>query len=86
LRDDDQLNAAIGELPVYQHGLAVPRMERIVDPTFERLFVLDCTKVASLAIDLSDLRPPHRMGTIEDCFQTDAIDPAMYQPGILSGG
>ena len=47
---------------------------------------LDSTKVASLAIDLSNLRPPHRMGTIEDRFQTDAINPAMHQPGILSGG
>jgi hypothetical protein len=43
-------------------------------------------KVASLAIDLRDLRPPHRMSTMGDCFQTDAINPAMHQPGILSGG
>jgi hypothetical protein len=39
LRDDDQFNAAIGESPAYQHGLAAPGMERIVDPTFERVFL-----------------------------------------------
>jgi hypothetical protein len=46
---------------------------------------LDSTKFASLALDLSDLHPPHRMGTIGDFFQTDAINPAMHQSGVLSG-
>ena len=39
---------------------------------------LHSTKVPRLAIDLSGLRPPHRMGAIGDRFQTDAIDPAMH--------
>ena len=39
---------------------------------------LHSTKVPRLAIDLSGLRPSHRMGAIGDRFQTDAIDPAMH--------
>ena len=39
LRNDDELNAAIGESPDYQYGLAAPGMERIVDPPLDRVFV-----------------------------------------------
>src|SRR2546423_14986051 len=39
LRNDDELDAAIGESPDYQYGLAAPGMERIVDPPLDRVFV-----------------------------------------------
>src|SRR6516165_636183 len=39
LRNDDELDAAIGESPDYQYGLAAPGMERIVDPSLDRVFV-----------------------------------------------
>jgi hypothetical protein len=38
LRNDDELNAAIGESPDYQYGLAASRMERIVDSPFDGVF------------------------------------------------
>src|SRR5947207_14924201 len=39
LRNDDELDAAIGESPDYQYGLTAPGMERIVDPPLDRVFV-----------------------------------------------
>src|SRR5258708_17086404 len=39
LRNDDELDAAIGESPDYQYGLAAPGVERIVDPPLDRVFV-----------------------------------------------
>src|ERR1700757_1057825 len=39
LRDYNELDAAIGESPDYQYGLAAPGMERIVDPPLDRVFV-----------------------------------------------
>src|SRR5260370_32125388 len=39
LRNDDEVDAAIGESPDYQYGLAAPGMERIVDPPLDRVFV-----------------------------------------------
>jgi len=39
LRNDDELDAAIGESPDYQYGLAAPGMGRIVDPPLDRVFV-----------------------------------------------
>jgi hypothetical protein len=37
LRDDDQINAAIGESPLNKYGLAIAWMERIHDPRLDRL-------------------------------------------------
>jgi hypothetical protein len=39
LRNDDQINAAIGESPLNKYGFAIARMERIHDPRLDRLFV-----------------------------------------------
>jgi hypothetical protein len=39
LRNDDQIGAAVGVLPDDEHRLAIPRMERIVDPPLDRVFV-----------------------------------------------
>jgi hypothetical protein len=37
LRNSDQLNSTVGVLLDNEHGLATPRMERIVDPPLDRL-------------------------------------------------
>ena len=39
LPDDDELDAAVLELSRDQHGLAASRMEPIVDPPFNHMFV-----------------------------------------------
>jgi hypothetical protein len=37
LRNDNQIDATVGVLPDDEHRLAAPRMERIVNPTLDRV-------------------------------------------------
>jgi hypothetical protein len=84
LRDDDQINAAIGESPLNKYPFAKARMERIHDPRLDRLLAgslsssreaLDHTNIDILLKQLGRKGVPQSMGSH-----------ALLEIGHLGGG
>src|SRR5262249_38554506 len=87
LRNDDELDAAIGESPDYQYGLAAPGMERIVDPPLDRVFVGSLSLFRGLAARRGLGQPLHDGGDrqpriwLRDRYGTDPDPRVLPQRG-----
>src|SRR5215472_13092174 len=94
LRNDDELDAAIGESPDYQYGLAAPGMERIVDPPLDRVFVGSLSlfrtaaarhEVAGSTVDECRFGASKGVRAEEMRVEANRCNPTRDEPSILPG-
>jgi hypothetical protein len=93
LQDHHQFQAAVLKPSPNQHGLAAPRMERIVDPPLRRVFMGSMSPFREATGPLADCRScgrsaPPWCGVSNACRRrscpSGALDPAMHDARVLA--